>query len=671
MHVRKKFPHKIRIVEHTWIDLADGTRLAARLWMPTDAGKVKYPALLEYHPYRKRDGTSLRDERTHGYFAGHGYVSVRVDVRGSGDSDGIIGDEYCKQEIDDAVEVVNWLAKQAWCTGDVGMFGLSWGGINTLATAARNPPALKAIISQGSTDDRFRDDCHFRGGCMVNEHIGWGSTMLSFFSWPPDPLLYGRSWRKTWLERLRKQDYPLIEWMRHLRRDKFWKQSSICEKPERMKTPLLYFGGWFDPYVNTGFRFLEDPYDLPLKVVVGPWAHKFPHMGFPKPAIGYCQEAIRWWDYWLKGEQNGIMDEPALRYYMMEGGAVPASCDFREGRWLGEVTWPSKHVSPRRFGLGAGRLIDGSSEKHSLSVCSPMSTGVCSGEHSPMAWGADLPDDQRADDAGSLCFDSDILTSPVEILGGACIDLSFSVDRSVAFVAARLCDINPDGFSTRIALGMCNLNHLDGAARPKRLVPGKRYKVQIAFENTAYHIPKAHRVRLALSTQYWPLVMPSPERVTMTVHTKGTTLSIHCHTANHERSISFAPPEVAPHSKRKTHAPEHIERKVTTDFDTGRTTYVVSEERDDTEIVTHGARTFNRTVRTYTILRDDPASAVMESYRTRRYSRGNNLRIRTEAWTKVTSTKKTFELSSHLEAYENNKRVFRRAWRESFPRDHV
>src|SRR6056297_4270871 len=108
--------------------MSDGTRLAARIWMPDDAAEKPVPAVVEYIPYRKRDGVRLRDETMHPYVAGHGYACVRVDLRGSGDSDGVLTDEYLPQELDDGIEVIRWLAAQHWCSGRVGMIGISWGG---------------------------------------------------------------------------------------------------------------------------------------------------------------------------------------------------------------------------------------------------------------------------------------------------------------------------------------------------------------------------------------------------------------------------------------------------------------------------------------------------------------------------------------------------------------
>ena len=203
-----QFPRPVREIENCWIPLADGCRLAARIWVPEDAERDPVPAILEYLPYRKRDGTAVRDQLTHPYFAGHGYASIRVDMRGNGESDGLMWDEYLKREQDDAIEVIAWIAAQPWCTGKIGMIGISWGGFNGLQVAMRRPEPLKAVVSICSTVDRYADDIHYKGGCQLAENLGWSSTMFAYSSRPPDPALVGERWRAMWLERLENE--PLL-----------------------------------------------------------------------------------------------------------------------------------------------------------------------------------------------------------------------------------------------------------------------------------------------------------------------------------------------------------------------------------------------------------------------------------------------------------------------------
>jgi uncharacterized protein len=216
------FPRNVRVIEHILIPLTDGTALAGRIWLPDDAEQHPVPAILEYLPYRKRDGTYERDALTHPYLAGHGYACVRVDIRGSGESGGLLFDEYAMQEQDDGIEVIAWLAAQPWCSGAVGMMGISWGGFNSLQIAARRPPALKAIVticstypSGGaspdaycSTDDRYADDAHYMGGTLLTAGLEWAAFFFGSMCLPPDPILVGDGWRAMWRERL--QHIPLF-----------------------------------------------------------------------------------------------------------------------------------------------------------------------------------------------------------------------------------------------------------------------------------------------------------------------------------------------------------------------------------------------------------------------------------------------------------------------------
>ncbi|TMJ94192.1 MAG: CocE/NonD family hydrolase, partial [Actinobacteria bacterium] len=251
MRVKRDFPRAVRVIQHAWIPLSDGCRLAARIWLPEDAEEDPVPALLEYIPYRKNDATATRDARMHPYFAGHGYGAARVDLRGSGDSDGILLDEYLEQEQDDALEVIAWLAAQPWCTGRVGIIGKSWGGFNGLQIAARRPPELGAVVTVASTDDRYADDVHYMGGCLLgSDMLSWASAMLAFNARPPDPAVVGERWREQWLERLERTP-PFVEaWLAHQRRDAYWRHGSVCEDYAMIECPVYAVGGWADAYTN-------------------------------------------------------------------------------------------------------------------------------------------------------------------------------------------------------------------------------------------------------------------------------------------------------------------------------------------------------------------------------------------------------------------------------------
>ena len=185
-----------RCIENEWITLQDGTRLAARMWIPVGADKAPVPVVWEYLPYRKRDFERHRDTGWAEAFVPYGFAFVRVDIRGSGDSDGVLLGEYLQQEQDDALEVIAWLARQPWSNGSVGMRGISWGGFSSLQAAALAPPSLKAIVPQCASDNRYTDDAHYVGGALTLDDLDWGAEFKTVLVGPPDPAIVGDRWRE-------------------------------------------------------------------------------------------------------------------------------------------------------------------------------------------------------------------------------------------------------------------------------------------------------------------------------------------------------------------------------------------------------------------------------------------------------------------------------------------
>ena len=425
------FPRSVRVIEHILIPLKDGTTLAARMWLPDDAERNPVPAILEYLPYRKRDGTYERDALTHPYLAGHGYAGVRVDIRGSGESAGLLSDEYSEQELADGVEVIAWLAAQPWCSGVVGMMGISWGGFNGLQIAARRPPALKAIVTICSSDDRYADDAHYMGGTLITAGLEWAFFFFGTMCLPPDPLLVGEGWRATWLERLANAPLFFEIWLQHQRRDSYWKRGSVCEDYSAIQCPVYAVGGWTDAYTNTIPRLLAG-LTVPRKGLIGPWAHAYPHFALPGPQVGFLQEMLRWWDYWLKGIDTGVMDEPMLRAWMMESVRPASHHETLPGRWIAESSWPSPGITPRRLFLTDEGLRDETASLTARAVCSPQTVGKCGGNWVPFGRGHDQAGDQGEDDLRSLVFETPPLDAPIELLGAAIVTLDVASDRPMA-----------------------------------------------------------------------------------------------------------------------------------------------------------------------------------------------------------------------------------------------
>ncbi len=666
-----ELPGRIREVEHLWIPLSDGCRLAARLWFPEDAEASPVPAILEYIPYRKRDGTSEHDELMHPYFASHGYAALRVDLRGSGDSEGLLRGEYLKQEQDDCLEVIAWLARQPWCSGVVGMLGISWGGFNSLQVAARQPPALKAIITLCSTDDRYADDIHFMGGALLTDNLRWGSTFFAQATRPPDPELVGEAWRAMWLDRLR--DLPLFaaEWLRHQRRDDFWQHGSVCENYAAIQCPVYAVGGWIDGYSNAVLRLMEK-LTVPRKGLIGPWAHHYPMVGMPGPQIGFLQEALRWWDKWLKGLETGIMNEPMLRVWMQESVRPAARHENLPGRWVAESTWPVSTLRPHRLYLHAPRLDVARGKETACIVCSPEDTGMLAGIWCPYDVFADEASDQREDDARSLVFDTEPLSERVEILGAPTLEIEIASDRPNAKLVARLCDVHPDGTSTRISYAVLNLTHRDSHAAPAALEPGRRYGVTLRLNDAAYAFPPGHRIRLALSTAYWPITWPSPERVMLTVFAGQGCLSLpeRLPRREDEQLVHFLPAEAARPCARTVLRPSAGARAVCRDLAARETISTVFDDFGQVRVEATHIEMGSTRLAEYRIADNDPLSARMDTRWTMEVGRGD-WRARSVSRAVMTASREQFRIQAELDAFEGEQRICARKFDVSVARDLV
>jgi len=665
----------VQELENVWITLSDGCRLAARIWMPTNSADAPVPAILEYIPYRKRDFMRRRDEGMHHWFAGNGYAAVRVDMRGSGESDGVMHDEYLLKEQDDALEVIDWISRQPWCSGNVGMMGKSWGAYNSLQVAARRPTALKAIIAVMGTDDRFAECIHYSGGCLLNDNFWWGCIMQIFNARPPDPEIVGERWRAMWLERLEAERFWPDIWLEHQTLDDYWKHGSVCFDYGAIGCPTWFWGGWADLYRDTPLRLAKN-LTVPHKVTVGPWGHLYPHEASPEPAVGFLQEALRWWDHWLKGIDNDVMREPALRFYMMESvPPLPVHAD-RPGRWIAEAAWPSPRVRTEIFAVNPDGLHTAPAAEQTITLASPQSTGVAGGEWGSFANPGDLPGDQRLDSFGSLEFDSRPLAKRLEILGNVRAVLELAADKPDALVAVRLIDVAPGGAATCVARGFLNLTHRDSRESPTHLVPGRRYRVEVQLTGTAYAVPAGHRLRLALSNAYWPVVWPSPAPSTLTLFTGVSQLLLPVRQAESAPPAlaAFPEPVCAPPSAVTVLRKGRVERTVTLDQLTQEVThrlYVdggVFGDWGKFRLDAIGMDMGHVYERIYSIKPDDPNSARAVMTQTYEMGRGD-WQIKIDAGATMTSTAASFEIAAWIEAFESGAPVCRREWRSTIPRN--
>lgn len=670
----ERLPRGVQCIENIWIPMPDGVNLAARLWLPEDAERRPVPALIEYIPYRKRDLTRLRDEVTHPYLAGHGYACLRIDLRGSGDSDGVLRDQYLEVELSDGETCVAWASAQPWCTGSVGMLGISWGGFNALQIAARRPPALKAIIAACATDDLYADNMHYMGGCLLGDNLSEATTMFGHTSCPPDPQVVGERWREMWLERLSESGLWLDIWLRHQRRDEFWTRASVCEDYAAITCPVMAVSGWADGYSNTVFRLLQH-LDVPRQGLVGPWGHKYPHQGIPGPAIGFLQEAVRWFDRWLKDIDNGIEDEPILRAWMQD--SVPPSTSYRHrpGRWVAEQSWPSKEIQQLPVAMSRYRLWMPGEDKESAMattdcIQSPLSLGLFAGKWCSYPAAPDLPHDQRQEDGGALLYTSAPLAEPLEILGAPEVELSLSVNRPVAQVCVRLEDVLPDGRATRVTYGLLNLTHRDGSESPKPLEPGKQYRVRVSMNHVAQSFPKGHRIKLAISSSYWPLAWPPPEPVELALAPMESQLLLPCRKPTDADSMlrPFGPPEGTPAPQRTMIEPEHQNWLVHRDLKSDTSELEVIKD-SGTWLIHDVDLILTARVNEWYRSQDDDFSSVTGETTTFREFRRGDWRVTIRTRTTATSSPTDFFVRAELDAWEGDIRVFSRNWDRKIPRD--
>ncbi len=658
-------------IEIVWIPMRDGRKLAARLLLPKDKAERPVPAILEYIPYRRRDGTRPRDDETHYWFAANGYGVARVDIAGSGDSEGLIQDEYHKREQDDALEIIAWLAEQDWCTGSVGMIGISWGGFNGLQVAARKPPALKAVVSLCSTVDRYADDVHYMGGCLLNDTVDWGDYFVTCGSLPPDPEIVGEDrWKEMWKYRIDNLDcYPML-WMEHQRRDSYWKHGSVCEDYSKIEVPVLNASGWVDGYTAAVFRSVEN---MPgAKGIAGPWGHKYPHVGIPGPAIGFLQECKRWWDRWLKGKKTGVESDPPLRLFLQEGEAPKPHFDQRKGHWIGLTEWPSKNIKTETIHLGDGKLAAAKTKAKPRSICSSLSTGMNAGEWCAYALGKVAPElaiDQREDDLQSICFDGPVLKKPLSIVGRTYVRLRVAADKPQAQVAVRLNAIHADGTVERITYGLLNLAHRESHEKPTPLKPKQFYDVAVELNEIAETVPAGSALRLAISSNYWPIAWPSPELATVTVDPSRSRIELPVLKSEKGLAkVKFSAPEKSPPAPLTISDPGAETRHLILDIESQRVNFTIKRNDGTYKINEIGTEISLTKLKDYSVSRDgrEPPHSMVAT--TVHYRRGN-WDARTETDVSLTSDNTHFHMESHVRTFINGQPFMNRDFKRSFKRD--
>jgi hypothetical protein len=670
-----KVADDVELVKNVLIPMLDGVRLAADLYMPAASnGTERWPVVVEYTPYRK-DDVQLASRPFYLTFPRQGYVVARIDIRGTGASEGFSTDEYTLREQHDGFAAVEWLAQQPWCDGQVNMMGISYGGFTALQVAALAPPHLKSIIPIYFTDDRYTDDCHYRGGLLRKYYdiAHYGGQMVARNAMPPYPEWSGDNWARLWEQHLNESEPYLLEWFRHQTDGEYWRNGSVRDVADQIRCPAFLIGGWRDGYPNPPLR-LYQLLKGPKKVLIGPWNHVLPDTAIPGPRIDYVREALRWLDYWCRGEDNGILDEPPIVVYMQRFQPPDPDRLDTPGDWRAEKSWPPPGAEKRTFYLGGEGTLNvdppqddapASVDAYEYNPTVGLTAGLWSGG---IPFG--LPGDQRRDEAYSLVYTTPPLVEDMHILGSPRFVLYVSSTASVMGFAASLCDVAPDGTSHLIAKGMLNATRRDSFASADPLHPGEIYRLEIPIDCTGWTFSKGHFIRLSIASADWPNVWPTPECGSNRVHRSPEYLS---------RLIlplvpaegSAAPPQFK--TSKRTISPHREATKppvwqFTQDQISGRTTVTLFHSNNwrvnDTITIEREASS------TFEVDPARPSDASAKGCHLYRIVRPNQ-EIQSKADLSVQATNTHFHLIIQVEVRVNGALHFTKHWAETVPRHYL
>jgi uncharacterized protein len=660
--------YTVKRVRNVRIPMPDGITLAADVFMPDAGGR--FPVVFDYYPYRKNDQTAAAYVG-HRYLAERGIVAARIDVRGSGDSEGTAEDEYCPREQLDGVAAIAWLAEQPWSNGKVGMFGSSYGGFNSLQVAMHRPRALKAICPMYFTDRRYTDDCHYKGGAMQMLYdVGtYGLSMVGRNLLPPQPDLVGDKWSDIWEEHLKNEPW-LLRWVAHQTEDEQWKQGSLCEDYGSIQCATYLFGGWRDGYTNCNLRVFEH-LRCPKKVLVGPWLHVSPYNGIPGPRINHFREMARFYLHWLADQNTGIMDEPPITVYVQRYDQPKMDRPLTSGYWRFETEWPLQRHAERTLYLGSGTLTPEVSQSDGMTTVDYNPTvGSTFGIFS--AGGPLLvPGDQRIDEGLSALYTSAPLEEAVEIMGHPIAVVNVSSTADIATFVVRLCDVAPDGASALVSKGVLNATHRASHEAPSPIVPGQIYELTIPIDATSWIFEPGHRIRLTIANADFPNTWPSPKLATTQVfygpdRRSRLTLPV---VGSDQRGLPAPELEVPPPSDPSPSLPLAPRQwRITRDPVTGSAELTIGSEsktRLDEWHVLESSSTA-----TATVSERDPAHASMSGQQMVRYRWPVGV-IELRSRATIASNTTTFHVTINADISIDGAPHFSQRWLKSIPRNQL
>ena len=485
--------------------MPDGIELFARLWRPEVRQAEKVPVVLEYIPYRTDDVYRQADDFWGEALASRGIAFARVDVRGSGNSSGELTDEYTDREIDDGVEIIAWLARQSWSNGRIGMRGISWGAINTLLIASRQPRALRAIMPIAGTDNRYTDDAHFIGGLVGHNGMQWGTLFKLFMAGPPDPAIVGEQWRNRWLQRLRTTPPILARWLRARLDMDFWAPLDI----KRIRVPAYFVAGWQDTYAQPTWRMYQQ-LDAPKKLLVGPWGHTYPYFAAPL-GLSWVDEEVAWWRSWLIHQQRP--PGPEVRVFVPHETVRQSDGKIVAGHWRIGATLPA--TTSKTYVLGDATLTENAQPGVKVSVATLSDEHVV-GQTKP-EWLDRAPLEQSYDDELSHTWDSAPLDAVLTCCGEGAVTLTVRANTPVFSVAVRLCEVTADQRSWLVAYALQRVARADDS---------EMMTITLGLGAFAHQFQPGSRIRVAISQNLWPLAFPLGHRFVVDLHSGALQLPV-------------------------------------------------------------------------------------------------------------------------------------------------
>lgn len=476
------------------IPLHDGVRLAGDLFRPADVGR--YPTLVSYYPYHKDDVIGSRLDHPNRYFARRGYAVLLVDFRGLGSSEGIRWEHMDPREGEDGAEIVEWAAAQPWSDGNVGMWGMSYGGASTLYAASNRPAHLRAAVAVAGDVDIYHE-INYPGGCLIGGGIlsNWGPWMVAMGLLPPLSQDEDGRWYRLWRERLDRGEPPhVFPLQEHPDYDEFWQEKRV--RVEEIQTPTFLIGAWRDQNPNAMIGAFER-IRAPKKLIIGPWMHSWPDLA-PFDPVDYLLEMDRWWKAWLHDEPDGIRDEPPVTIYVQGSG------------WRHEAGWPVPAKTEARYLDLGGRLSQAPAAAGSVEYRGDPTLGIAAGLFDPAGTGLGLPVDQGPDDHRSITFTSEAIPSDLEITGTPAATLRLVVDEGddIQFVV-KLCDVAADGGSKLITTGWLKGSHWRSHEAAEAIPIGEAITVTVPLMTTSYLVRAGQRLRVSVSCSDFPRILPS------------------------------------------------------------------------------------------------------------------------------------------------------------------